>query len=132
MMAAANSNSGTANFRRMAIAFSINHAAVTSVLGLATGLLGDNGTYQSGTLFLLYAITAMIFSSGLIETFGARRTLIAAAALYTVYVLSFPFVLVVSSPTLEIVVALSGGAIGGVAAGILWPAQGVYFSLSAR
>ena len=129
---AGGSGSGAANFLHMAVAFSINHAAVTSVLGLATGLLGDNGTYQSGTLFLLYAITAMIFSSGLIETFGARSTLIAAASLYTVYVLSFPLVLVVSSPALEILFALFGGAVGGVAAGVLWPAQGVYFSLSAR
>ena len=122
------------NFIRMSVWFSINHASVTSVLGLAVGLLGKAGTYQSGSLFLVYAITAMVFSTMLIDAVGARAAIIYASALYCFYVFSFPLALIVppSQTALQTLVGLFGGVLGGVAAGILWPAQGVYFALSAK
>lgn len=118
----------------MAVCFSINHATVVSVLTLANGLLGDNGNYENGSLYLSYAITAMVFATGLIDQMGAKLSLCVACTLYCVYVISFPLALVIpnSRPDLEIAVALFGGIVGGFAAGFLWAAQGTYFALSAK
>eukprot|EP00325_Prymnesiales_sp_UTEX-LB-985_P007350 CAMPEP_0174703596 /NCGR_PEP_ID=MMETSP1094-20130205/7485_1 /TAXON_ID=156173 /ORGANISM="Chrysochromulina brevifilum, Strain UTEX LB 985" /LENGTH=485 /DNA_ID=CAMNT_0015901541 /DNA_START=74 /DNA_END=1531 /DNA_ORIENTATION=- len=122
------------NFVRMAVCFSINHGAVVAVLSLANGLLGDNANYENASLYLTYAFTAMFFATGLIDVMGAKRSLWVAAALYSVYVISFPLALIIpkSQPGAEIAVALFGGIVGGFAAGFLWSAQGTYFGLSAK
>lgn len=108
-----------ANFIRMTVCFAVNHACVVAVLGLAVGLLGDNGSFQSGSLYLTYAITALFFSTGLIDCMGPRMSLIVSASLYSVYVISFPVALVLpkDAPAAEITVALFGGVVGGFAAG---------------
>lgn len=79
----------------MAVCFSVNHAAVVSVLSLANGLLGDNANYENGSLYLTYAFTAMTLSTGLIDLMGAKRSLYVASALYCVYVISFPLALII-------------------------------------
>ena len=48
------------------------------------------------------------------------------------YVGAFPLLLVVTDPSSQLAIAIGGGAIGGVAAGFLWTAQGAYFTTSAR
>ncbi len=48
------------------------------------------------------------------------------------YVGAFPLALVVTDPAPQFAIAIGGGAIGGVAAGFLWTAQGAYFTTSAR
>jgi len=122
------------NFVRMAVCFSVNHGAVVAVLTLANGLLGNNANYENGSLYLTYAFTAMFLATGLIDLMGAKRSLYVAAALYSVYVISFPLALIIpkAQPGLEIAVALFGGIVGGFAAGFLWSAQGTYFGISAK
>ena len=83
------------NFIQMTIAFSINHGCVVAVLNIAVLLLGDNGSYQSGSLYVTYAATALLLSPGLLDLLGARKALIWAAALYSIYVISFPIALIV-------------------------------------
>jgi len=118
----------------MSIFFSINHGCVVAVLGFAYGLLGKTGSYANGSLYLTYALTALIASTALIEVMGPRRSLIVATALYSVYVLSFPLAMITpnSQPAIEITIAIFGGVIGGFAAGFLWSAQGTYFATSAK
>ncbi|KAL3924035.1 MAG: hypothetical protein SGPRY_004038 [Prymnesium sp.] len=124
----------TRNFVLMTAAFSLNHGCVLAVLNVAVILLGDHGAYQSGSLYVSYAATALLISPALLEILGARKGLIYGAALYSVYVISLPIALVVPSsmPALEIAVALFGGIVGGIAAGFLWSAQGAYFALNAK
>jgi len=43
-----------------------------------------------GALYVTYALTALLFSSGLVETLGPRRSLVFGSALYSAYVLSLP------------------------------------------
>ena len=120
------------NLSLMAVHFSLNHAAVVAVLNISILLLGSNGAYQSGTLYITYALSALLLSSGVVEELGARRSLIFGAALYCVYVFSLPLALLASSDALELALAIIGGWVGGAAAGLLWVAQGSYFALNAK
>ena len=120
------------NLSLMAVPFSLNHAAAVAELNISILLLGSNGAYQSGTLYITYALSALLLSSGVVEELGARRSLIFGAALYCVYVFSLPLALLASSDALELALAIIGGWVGGAAAGLLWVAQGSYFALNAK
>ena len=43
---------------------------MTAILSLSVSLLGDRGSYQSGSLYLTYAITALCLSTSLLEFMG--------------------------------------------------------------
>jgi len=119
----------------MAVFFSINHGCILAVLSISNLLLGqEQGSYQSGSLYVTYTVTALVLSPGLLDLLGARKALIWAAALYSIYVISFPIALVIpkSMSALETIVALIGGIVGGFAAGFLWSAQGTYFAMNAK
>jgi len=122
------------NFLKMAVLFSINHGTVAAVLNISVQLLGDAGSYQSGALYITYALTALMFSSALNEALGPRWSLVVAAGLYSLYVLSLPLALMLPPEArgARVALALCGGTVGGFAAGFLWAAQGTYFALSAR
>ena len=122
------------NFVRMSLCFSINHGCVASVLNLSVVLLGQKaGSFSQGTLYVTYALTALLASTFVISWLGSRRALIMGTFVYCVYVLSLPLALVChDDETMLYVVALFGGAVGGVAAGFLWAAQGAYFTTSAK
>ncbi len=119
------------NFALFSTAFAANHAAVVTVLNLSQLLLGDQGSYQAASLYITYAATALLLSTPALERYGARKTLLASATLYSLYVLSFPIALLLKSHSARLAVALLGGIGGGVAAGCLWAAQGTYFARSA-
>ena len=114
------------NFVLMCVAFSCNHGAVTSVLGISVTLLGDNGSYMDGALYVMYALTALLFATAPLDLLGSRLSLIVAAATYSIFVLAFPVSLLIppGMPGLELAVALVGGIVGGFAAGFIWVAQG--------
>ena len=120
------------NFMKFAIFFSVNHGCVTSVLGISLAILGDEGSYMSGALYLTYAATALVASGAIIAALGTRGALICGTAVYCVYIVSLPLALLAKTATTQTLVAISGGAIGGVAAGFLWAAQGAYFAASAK
>ena len=58
------------NFVLMCVAFSCNHGAVTSVLGISVTLLGDNGSYMDGALYVMYALTALLFATAPLDLLG--------------------------------------------------------------
>lgn len=123
-----------ANFVRMTVFFSINHGCIVAVLGFAYGLIGDNASYLNGSLYIAYALTALLLSTALLDTMGARHALISSMFIYCVYVLTVPLALITPATAsgVETLVSVVGGIIGGFAAGYLWTAQGTYFALSAK
>lgn len=122
------------NFMRMTLFFSVNHGCVTAVLNLAPVLLGERaGSFQTASLYVTYAATAMLASTAIIAWLGTRRALVLGTAQYCLYVASLPVALLFASDdTAKYAVAVIGGGVGGVAAGFLWAAQGAYFAATAK
>lgn len=127
------------NFCKMSFFFSINHGCVTAVLNLAVTLLGKAGSYANATLYIMYAVTALLFSTAIISSTGSRKGLVGGAFLYSVYVAGFPLALLTdpskhpdSPPPALIAIAITAGAVGGFAAGFLWAAQGAYFAANTK
>lgn len=116
----------------MCILFSINHGCVTAVLNLSVVLLGDKGSFMSGVLYIMYAATALLASTAIVGRLGVRGALCTGCLLYCVYIFSFPLALIAHDDASQLAIALVGGAVGGVAAGFLWAAQGSYFATSAK
>jgi MFS family permease len=117
------------NFHVLAAAFSLNHGCVTALVALAASDLGSS--LGNTTLFILYAfytLSAAFLSNGLVARAGAKRTLVLSLGAYCVYVASYAVAFFTPIDNVVIV----GAAVGGVAAGCLWPAQGVFFARSAE
>ena len=106
----------------LAAAFSLNHGCVTALVALAASELGSS--LGNTTLFILYAfytLSAAFLSNGLVARAGAKRTLVLSLGAYCAYVASYAVAFF--TPMNRIVIGRA--AVGGVAAGCLWPAQGV-------
>ena len=81
------------NFLFMTICFAVNHGCVISVLNLSVVLLGtEPGAFQTGSLYVTYAASALLFATPLLDALGSRRALVYASATYCVYVASVPLV----------------------------------------
>ena len=75
---------------RLSFTFSLNHAVVVTAVSLSVTELGKHlGSYGSGTLYLAYTAVALLLSSGIVAALGAKRSMVAALALYCVYVASY-------------------------------------------
>jgi len=109
------------------VAFGINHGTVTVTLSLASSLI-DSGLASQGnaTLYITYGVTALFAAFGVVRALGAMRALAANMTLYFFYVLSYE--LAVPFPSIDTAAIYVGGLFGGVAAGTLWTAQGIYFA----
>jgi MFS family permease len=118
------------NFILMSVLFSSNHGCVVACLSLATARLGSVGAWQSGMLYLTYTGSAIFGATYFVKKLGARDALVAGMSFYCVYVACFWLAVVWHE--IEGPAALTGAAIGGVGAGFLWTAQGVYFSRAAE
>ena len=114
------------SFIGMTVAFGANHGTVTAALTLASSQLGDRlGGWQTGVLYTTYTLSALFSAAGMVETIGPRRVLALGMFLYCAYTGSF--LVAIMFPSAAEPVALTGAAVGGIAAGWLWTAQGVYF-----
>ena len=110
------------NFLLMATSFSINHATVTALIGLATTNLDpDTGNLQTALLYTLYTLTALLGAQPIVGYLGDKLSMVAGLTLYVVYDSSF--ILADMAPQYQKPVACIGGCIGGFAAGFLWTAQ---------
>ena len=86
-------------------------------------------TYTLFYLEVFYAFTALLFSKPLIAALGARNGLLVGMGGYCVYVAAFLFAVIVPAGSwLQWTVFLIACAIGGIAGGLLWTAQGRYFA----
>lgn len=67
------------NFSIMCIAFSLNHGAAVSCIAYAAAELGnDLGSASSGTLYVCYALTALLVSKPFVCYVGSKLALLAA------------------------------------------------------
>ena len=99
------------NFLFMTICFAVNHGCVISVLNLSVVLLGtEPGAFQTGSLYVTYAASALLFATPLLDALGSRRALVYASATYCVYVASVPLAMVVRAPWGLYVISCVGGA----------------------
>lgn len=117
------------NFILFALCFSLSLGTVTASIPLATSQFGkDLGSYSLGTLYSLYTVAAMFLSVPLLDALGTKTALIVGQVLYAVYVGSYLLGREIHDSTGRWLVVLFGAAIGGVAAGLVWPAQQGYFT----
>jgi hypothetical protein len=132
------SHSILANFMRLALSFSANHAVAVTALALASAALGPKlGSYGVGVLYAGFTVSALLFAPAVVRTLGPRRAMVLSLSLYCAYVGSFigGLALVRARGTddeLTWAVVLSGAVVGGVGAGWMWTAQGAYFTAAAR
>uniref|UniRef100_A0A7S1ZZF6 Major facilitator superfamily (MFS) profile domain-containing protein n=1 Tax=Trieres chinensis TaxID=1514140 RepID=A0A7S1ZZF6_TRICV len=121
------------NFLLASLLFSINHGCVTACLNLATARLGNVGAVQSATLYVSYAASALLGSTAIVKSAGAKNSLAVGMGIYCVYVGCFALAsLLMDRPMVAEAVALGGATVGGLAGGILWTAQGSFFARSAE
>ena len=121
------------NFILMSILFSTNHASVVACLGLATSQLGSAGAWQSSILYLTYTGSAVLGATLAVKKFGSRDSLIWGMLLYFIYTACFSFAIMLRNYAVLSNIAVGlGGALGGIGGGVLWTAEGAYFSSAAE
>ena len=115
----------------MSFCFGLNHGTVTALLAIASTELGQSlGGMQSGVLYLAYTLSALLLAGPLVNFMGGKWSLTWGLLIYCAYTVSFLVALLDES--IKWPVAISGSVVGGIAAGWIWTAQGVFFVNSAR
>lgn len=118
------------NFLIMSTLFSANHGAMVSCLAFSTLQLGSTGAWELSLLHLVYAASALLGATYVVKQFGARNSMAIGMALYASYVLCFWLALQWQIRRNEL--AVVGAIMGGIGGGIVWTAQGSYFSKAAN
>lgn len=122
------------NFYRMSVLLSAVPASAIACLSLATARFGSVGAWQSGLLYLTYTLSALMGATYIVKCVGSRNGMQYGMALYNIYIGCFWVAASGWLPTDESIrpVVLTGAAMGGIGAGIMWTSQGVYFSQAAE
>ena len=119
------------NFYFMCFCFSANHGCVVSCIAYAASELGDLlGGYGTGSLYVCYALTAFFFSKPVITMTGPKIGLVLGVGGYCIYILGFLLAIILNG-IIRWPVFLFAACMGGMAGGLLWTAQGRYFSKNA-
>jgi len=120
------------NFLFFAACFALNHACVTTVISIATTVNHDKnlGSVSLGVLYIVYVLVAALLSHAVTHKLGPKMTLVFGLSSYCCYIVAY--LVAVLIPAIKWPVVLIGAAIGGAAAGFLWPAQGSYFGTTAK
>ena len=125
----------TKNFYLISSAFSLSTGCATCCISYATSLLGNSlGSTSSGLLFALYAISSFLVSNPVVTMIGPKNGLICGVIGQAIYICGF-FVCVVTNtaaPGFSKILSVITSSIGGLAGGLLWTSQGVYFSTHAK
>ena len=88
----------------------------------AVSLGSELGNLQLALLFTFYTLTALFASNIIVSCTGYKWGIVLGLFLYVLYVASF--IVADKAPSIKWPAACTGGVLGGVAAGILWSAQG--------
>lgn len=115
----------------MCICFSFNLSTVTTVIAFASADFPTVGNYSTGTLFGTYCLTALFFGAGIIKVLGLKRSLVAGLSQYMCYNIMFVIASFGGNSSYNFLIVI-GAAVGGVASGYLWVAQGGYFTECAK
>jgi len=119
------------NFIFMAVCFATVLGTVTGLLALASASLGNElGGTSSGTLYICYTLSALLTAAGLVQNFGSKAILSVGVFSYGIYVGGF--LLASEVPDVAWVAAIAASAVGGIAAGWVWTAQGDFLSKSSK
>jgi MFS family permease len=118
------------NFCLMSVLFSAVPAAALACLSLATARLGSTGAWQSGILYLTYTLSACTGATYVVKRMGSRDAMRLGMTLFCAYIAAFSVATV--WPSSLQAAAWTGAALGGAGSGLLWTAQGVYFSQAAE
>lgn len=119
------------NFVLFATNFAVTHGVVTTPLVIATSVLHKDVGYLGNALLNIFTLaSAFLLGAPAIGAFGMKKTTLLGMCLYCVYCGCFALAAVVGTDLVAIqYLAFCGGSVaGGVAAGMLWTAQGPYLS----
>jgi len=124
----------------MTVAFSVNHATVTTPIGYASSTLGVNmGNTCNAVLYGVCMVSSLFFGPVVASSLGPKKGLTFGMTTYFIYALCFAISLFtqdcegpgrtkcVNTPGTNLFAVL-GSAIGGLGAGVLWTSQGAFFA----
>ncbi|CAK9091210.1 Protein unc-93 homolog A (Unc-93A) [Durusdinium trenchii] len=118
------------NFNFMAVLFAVNHGVVTTPLAVSTSLLNlDTATFGNGLLYAVTLFSSLLLGAPIVGQLGPKGGLTFGMLFYCLYIACFAASL--SSLFDAQWLFTVGSACGGLAAGVLWTAQGTYFASSA-
>lgn len=121
-----------ANFLRMSVYFAIGHGTATTPLVYASSALETRVAYLgNGVLYIVTLISALALSIPLLGVTGLRGGMVVGMALYAVYAAGFSLAAAATTPFTQGLFFVTGSICGGLAAGILWTAQGGYLARTA-
>ena len=117
------------NFNLMAVLFALNHGVVTTPLAVSTSLLQiDVATFGNGLLYAVTLLSSLLLGAPVVGQFGPKGGLTFGMFFYCLYIACFAASLFWDA---QWPLFTAGSACGGLAAGVLWTAQGTYFASSA-
>jgi hypothetical protein len=123
--------------------FAVVPGCTVATLAVSSAVLGPAGTAQSAFLFASYTLSALLVATPMTQRWGPTSAMTTGVALVCLYVTSF----VVASaslgqdPEAEVLehrsqrfvsgILCAGAVLGGIGAGVLWTAAGVYLARAA-
>ena len=116
------------NFLFVATMLSINYACTGNNIYMLVARFGAVGAWQSGAYFLALTLSATTFATYITKVCGSKQGMVIGLTLLTFYSFSTALYTIVEQ---SVQVSVAGAAVGGIGAGIMWTAQGVYFGQSA-
>jgi MFS family permease len=120
------------NFIVMCVAFGVVHGAITVAIAYASSVFSLLlGSYSSAMLYSTYTLSSLLFAAPLVERFGARDMMVFSIFAYMMYLVFYVIGSQVSDVGTRWFFVISGSLLGGLASGIGWVSQGVYFATSA-
>lgn len=118
------------NFWWFCIFYSVIHGAVDAVLAFSSAELGTNlGSLGGTVLYAFYTSSALLLAKPCLQLCEAKSTVFFGLIGLLVYVTGFFFAILF--PEASSIFFLSGCAVGGIGAGLLWTGQGSYYTLNA-
>lgn len=107
------------------------HGSVDAVLAYSAAELGPwLGGLGGFALYIAYALSALFIAQPALSTLDAKTAVLTGLSLMLLYV-DF-FLLAVMAHVNKAAVFIIGALLGGIGAGILWPAQSGYYVLNAK
>jgi hypothetical protein len=122
--------------------FAVVPGCAVASLAVSSAVLGLAGTAQSAFLFASYTLSALLVATPLIQRWGPKWAMTTGMALMCLYVASFVLASAILDPTTAEVldhrsqhllsgILCAGAVLGGIGAGVLWTASGVYLARAA-
>lgn len=123
-----------ANFWWMSVYFALNHGTVTTPLVVASTQLDSDVAYiGSATLYIFTLLSSLFLGAPFVAYTSNKTGLLFGMLFYCVYIAGFTLAVLFNkeSQSLAWLFFVGGSIAGGIAAGVLWPAQGGYFGQTA-